>query len=123
MRDESIRSVVVGIESEVIAANNLRPWEFEPPVMAPNMDAGAAILSRASDYAQQAGRFEQNGAGEWTYNKVFKTACELVKWLALYKDRTTDRFAPDDATHPDEKTEETEADGVFRFDLPNELKA
>lgn len=103
---ESVKSVCVGVESEVIRAVNHRPWEFDSPVMAPNMDAGAAILGRASDIIQMIARSERNCAGEWTYDNMYKLACAVTSWMALYKYRTTERFASDGAAaHPDEKTD------------------
>ena len=107
---DAVRSVTVGVQSSVIRDVNYQPWEFERPVTAPQMDAGAAMNVRISDSIQRIVRSERNCAGEWTYDTMFELNKAVTKWMALYKYRTEERFASKDAAHPDEKSEKTAAD-------------
>jgi hypothetical protein len=100
---EAIESVTRKIGMMTAHQITVRPWLTEPPALAPNMDAGASVLVRASDICHQIRRAALNDRGGWTRDNVMDLVCDLTLWLAIYEKRTRERFGTASPVHPDEK--------------------
>ena len=100
---EAIESVTRKIGMMAAHQIRVKPWLLEPPALAPHMDAGAAIIARASDDCQMISRAAVSDLGGLTRDRVMDLACDLTLWLALYEKRTRERFETASPVHPDEK--------------------
>jgi hypothetical protein len=110
--ETAVRSVTNRMVNAVIGDVESRPWKFEPPMTAPNMSEGAAILVRVADCIQRIANSQRNRAGEFTKDAVEDAIKELIAWSANYEYRTNESLAPTNAAHPDE----TEQNGSGTID-------